>query len=181
MSTLWLSWIHEPIELSQASCFVRRRKDVIYSLCTDGILPMLTEAGYRLPFGATELTLRLLQSLFVLSKGNQIRAYPRPEEEMNQEEQYIEYCSRLDTQTWLEFWDVWGASKDFQEDQKTSRLRFLLPDLLWSWMDVERSPSAIALETLIEEWDAQDEAAKGKDDPYLAETARRDYLDKHWH
>jgi len=181
MSTAWLSWIYEPIEVEEASCFVRRRKDVVYTLCVEGIVPLLAEAGYRLPFSARDLTLHLLQGLYTLSKGKTILPHPRPEEEPNQEDQYREYTSRLDTQTWLDFWETWGTSHDFQEHRRTSQMRFLLPELLWSWIDLERSPSAMALEDLLEEWEAQDEAAKGKDDPYLAETARRDYLDKHWH
>ncbi len=181
MNTAWVSWIHEPIELEEAGCRVQRRKDVVYTLCEKGIFPLLTGAGYRLPFGTQELTARLLRALFVLSKGKQILPRARPEEEPNQHEQFLEYTSRLDTQTWLDFWEHWGRSQDFQEQRRTSHLKFLIPDLLWSWIDLQRSKSAVALEELIEEWEAQEEAAKGKDDPYLAETARRDYLDKHWH
>jgi len=181
MNRAWLFWIHEPIELHEASLVIRRRKDVVFTLCAEGLLPLLTRAGYRLPFGPQDLTLRLLRAMFELSKGKKVYPHHRPEEEAHSYDQYIEYTSRLDTQTWIDFWELWGASQDFQPHRKTSEIRFLLPELLWSWMDLERSPSAVALEELIEEWDAQDEAAKGKDDPYLSETARRDYLDKHWH
>jgi hypothetical protein len=59
-------------------------------------------------------------------------------------------------------------------------LRSLLFEFLWSWLDFETSPAIQDLLQELEDTEYFDEGSKGKDDPYLQESSKRDYHDRHW-
>lgn len=180
MQSRWSLWIQEPIALSEAGLTPVVRSDAIRQLCEEGLLPLLRSSGYILRISPRELCRQVLLVVYALSEGRTVLPNSR-DEEPYAADQYQEYCQRLDSQAWDLLWEQWGALQDFQEHRRTSKVRYLLPELLWSWMDLERSPTAVSLVKSLEEQEAHEEATKGKEDPYLLETARREYLDKHWH
>ncbi len=125
-----------------------------------------------------ELVKTLLTLLYKLHEGKTVR--PIETDILNEKEQYELYCYKLDTQTWMEFWETWGF-QDFQEGAYASNLRFLLSEFVWTWLDLDSSKAAIELDTELYILHMEEEGAKGRDDLYLQETSKRDYQDRHWH
>ncbi len=175
----WYAWTHEPIWMDEGSSLILR-KDAIALLCRKGLLPLIHSHGYALELSEDELIRVLLRCLFAVFQGK--RVYPKNthKDAPHRQEHYFHFMFKLDTILWLAFWETWGTLQDFQESSYGYNVRFQLPELIWSWVDLNQSPAAIDLEEQLQDEDAFAEASKGREDPYLQETARRDFQDRHW-
>jgi hypothetical protein len=104
-------------------------------------------------------------------------------------EEYInEYNDTMDTLELEPFWEKWGSIEDFCEDHYAYTLRYTLPTFLWAHIDLENSPATIKLEKQLDEMREIEEYEFGKrdirggrEDPYLHDTSRINYEDRHWH
>lgn len=178
MKTTWDYWINESIYIEKRGTVTVKRKQAILSFCKEGLRPFLQKAGYRIYYKDTELTHIVLRLLYTVHQGKKVKP-------LNvlcdySKEQYDLYTYKVDTQAWDSFWNRWGQLQDFEEDSYAFRLRNELPLYIWSWLDVDNSTTVIQLWKEIEEQEYHDEVSKGKDDPYLVDTIKRDYQDRHW-
>lgn len=178
MKTNWDYWINEPIYTDKGTINIVKRKQAIASFCVDGLLPFLENAGYRIYYKDTELIHIVLSLLFAVYQEKTVKPIRVPCDYYN--EQYELYSYKLDTLSWEEFWNRWGDIEDFEEDSFAFKLRAIFPLFIWSWLDLDNSPTAIELWKEIEEQEYHDDVSKGKDDPYLQDTLKRDYQDRHW-
>lgn len=174
----WGYWLNEPIYTDKGAMNILKRKEALYLFCKEGILPLLESTGYSSNKSNDELFVTILRVLFTLYRGKTV--LPHEVDFPHGEEHYSTYVYLLDTQAWDNFWLKWVNLEDFEQHAYGYRLRWLLPDLLWSWMDFDNSKTIQTLEQELLEIEAQDESSKGKDDPYLQENSRRDYQDRHW-
>jgi hypothetical protein len=156
-----------------------KRKHALLAFCQEGLIPFVESAGYKFRFAEGQLYRVFLRMMYSLYEGHKIK--PMINDCQYYEDQYDFYSYKLDTETWQKFWATWGTLEDFTEDNYANCLQFELAEFVWSWIDVDVSPSALQLYKEIEEIEYQEEVTKGKDDPYLQETARREYQDRHWH
>lgn len=175
---MWDYWINEPVFLDGGVMNIVKRKQAISIFVKEGLLPLLESAGFRCVYTDVQLIHILLSILYRLYEGKDIIPYQRSEQNI-QEHQWL-YEHRLDSFAWNRFWKRWGSSQDFEEGRFGECLRFKLPTLVWSWIDLDQSPASIGLEKELEEQEYQDEHSKGKEDPYLQDHSRRDYQDRHW-
>ena len=176
MESTWNFWINEPIYESDRGLLFRKRKHVIADLCLKGLVPMMKEAGYRFRMANGDLVKQVLLLVFEVSRRKKVIPNRTDFEIPYAREQYAYFHHCIDTEVWLDFWDVWGGIQDFHE----SPLRFQLPEFVWSWVDLEKSPTVIQFEKDLQEEDYHEEVSKGKDDPYLQDTLKRDFQDRHW-
>jgi hypothetical protein len=178
MYSSWEYWINEPVFLDKGISNILKRKQAVSIFVKEGLLPLLESNGYKLILNEARLTKTLLQMLFALYKGEKIKPHlldgNLPEEHLH----YFEY--RLDSSVWDSFWTQWGSFQDFEEGRCGESLRWTLPSFVWSWIDFESSTAIYQIQKEIEEEIYQEEGSKGKEDPYLQETSKRDYQDRHW-
>lgn len=179
MSSTWDYWINEPIYFDQGVSNILKRKHAMYFFCRDGLVPLLSNAGYTFFESDTKLTKQLLRLCFELSRGSKV--IPTYQTWPYYIEQYDLYCHTFDTECWSIFWKKWGVLQDFEEGAYGHSLQFILPEFVWSWLNLDASPKAIRLEKELDEIEDYEELSKGRDDPYLQETSTRDYQDRHWH
>jgi len=173
----WAYWINEPIFIDKGLQY-EKRKHAIYRFCRDGLIPLIESAGYRFEYKDSKFYHAFLSMLHLVATGHTVK--PVTVEIPNQEEQYSEFHSRLDSEVWQEFWTEWGFLQDFEEDAYGHRFHYELAEFVWSWLDFEKSPAVESLYLKLEAEDSYEEGPKGKDDPYLQETSKRDYQDRHW-
>lgn len=171
-------WLNEPIYTDSGVTSIEKRKHAIHSFCTRGLIPLLESHGYKFRFSDGDLYKNVIALLFNLFEGQKVKPYGI--EINNQEEQYDTFCYSLDTDTWDHFWKTWGTIQDFEEDRYAHRLVYELPGFVWSWLDFEHSPTVVKLYAELEDVETMEEGSKGRDDPYLQETSKRDYQDRHW-
>ena len=177
MST-WEYWINEPIYVDKGITNILKRKQAIYLFCKDGLIPFVKQEGFSLVYDTKELTVILLRLLYGLYKGYDVK--PNRTEKDVPKEFYDEYCYRLDSQEWELFWSKWGDLQDFEDGRFAYSLRFTLSEFVWTWIHLENSSTTRELMRRIEEESYGEDGFKGKEDPYLQETSRRDYSDRHW-
>lgn len=170
--SLWTYWCNEQISKDDGIYNICSRKTAIWDFCEQGLVPFLKQHGYPFAKNMPDLHLAVLRLLFAIYEGKHVEPVPSP---FSGTEHYDMYCFRVGSVEWQSFWTAWGQLDDFQG--YATSFQYRLPEFVWSWLDIERSTTFKAIEDEIEE---QEEEAKGKDDPYLAETSRRDYQDRHW-
>lgn len=175
---MWDYWINEPVFLDEGVLNILKRKHAIYVFCTEGLLPFLERFGFAIVYDEKQLTAILLRMLYALSQRKQIKSVPFQDKPY--EEVYAYYLHLIDSQEWERFWSTWGQMQDFLPDSFGYKLRAELPEFIWSWLDFDSSYAIQDLLRELEEADSSDEGTKGKDDPYLQETLKRDYQDRHW-
>ena len=179
MDSRWSYWINEPIFMDGGVMNIVKRKHAMYIFCKEGLIPMLKSSGYTFAMNDSLLVKQILQLCFALSKGHTV--LPKEQQCAYMEEQYDYYNYLFSTQRWEKFWKRWGNMQDFQEGHYGYYLRYTFSDFVWSWLNIDASSTAIALEQELDAQHDYDEFTKGKDDPYLQETSTRDYQDRHWH
>ena len=173
----WGYWLNEPIYTDTGVFSIEKRKHIIHSFCMKGLIPLIESQGYKFRLNNTQLYRTVLDLLFQLYEGHRVMPYIIDID--NFSEQYETYCYRIDTDAWDSFWKIWGTIQDFEENYYAHRLRYELHSYVWSWLDFERSPTVLDVYEELKEEEAMDES-KGKEDPYLQETSKRDYQDRHW-
>ena len=180
MEETWRYWINEPIYEYETGIQIGKRKHLLREFCLQGLLPLVKHAGYVFQCSDGKLVKQVLLLLFYKSRGKKVVPKPILSDSPYEVEQYFHFHYNLDTRTWLDFWDTWGGIQDFQEGSFGYDLRFQMSEFVWSWLNLEMSPAAIDFEKEIEEDLYEEEMSKGKEDPYLQDTLRRDYQDRHW-
>lgn len=175
----WITWLNEPIYTDAGIHNIQKRKYAIYIFLTEGILPFIQSSGYRFRHDTKVMTRLLLSALYFYSTDFKMPIYRHSIPNLKDHE--VEFYDALDTIAWSRFWEKWGSFQDFDIDSSTYRFRFVLPTLLWSWIDLDTSPRVLHLAKIIEIVEMHEEGTKGRDDLYLLETARHDYQDRHWH
>lgn len=176
MEHRWYTWINEPIFLDETT--ILPRKEAIAYFCKEGLFPFVKHQGYRFRLHDAGIIKYVLKVLFFISEKKKVYPSAHAKEIPHLEEQYFHYCSRLDTIAWMEFWETWKLFQDFQEGHYGYNFRFSIPEFIWSWIDLVDSETAIAVEQELDEKEYED--SKGKEDPYLQDTYKRDYQDRHW-
>jgi len=177
MVTSWDYWINEPVFLDKGVMNIVKRKQAIYCFVKEGLIPLLESKGYRLLLNEAHLTKTLLHMLFALYKGKEIQ--PRLLDIDISEEHYSYFAYLLDSSVWDSFWKQWGSLQDFDEGGCGETLRVTLSTFVWSWIHFENSPTILRFQEELNDEEYHEEGSKGKDDPYLQETLKRDYLDRH--
>lgn len=178
MVTSWDYWINEGVFLDKGVSNIVKRKQAISIFVREGLLPLLESKGYKLFLNEAQLTKTILQMLYFLRDGKEIKAQPL--EECIPEEQYVYFDYVFDSSVWQRFWRYWSCLQDFDEGGCGESLQISLSSFVWSWIDFDRSDAVYKLQKELDDENYQDEGSKGKDDPYLQETSRRDYLDRHY-
>lgn len=173
----WGYWINEPI-FTDKGCAYAKRKHILYSFCMDGLIPFVEKAGYKFLYRDTELYKIFLTSLYYIHQGKRVR--PNRILCDAHEEQYATFHQRLDSDAWMKFWNTWGCIQDFDTEGYAHRMQFDLAEFVWSWLDFDISRAVRQLYEELEQDDYLDEMHRGKEDPYLQETSKRDYQDRHW-
>ncbi len=179
METAWLYWINETIFLDKGVTNAMKRKHAYYVFCKEGLVPFLESHGYIIEGSDQKFTAKLLRLLFHMWKGYHVKAISQDCD--FEEDQFDLYCHTMDSASWERFWSSWEGFQDFEEGAFGHEFRTMLPTFAWSWLNLYASPKANALHKELEEIVREEEAAKGRDDPYLQETHARDYQDRHWH
>lgn len=156
-----------------------KRKHALYLFCTEGLIPFVESAGYKVRVPEAQLYRIVLRLLYTLYQGKPVQ--PIHNDCQYYEDQYEHFHYTIDTDRWQTFWLSWGSLDDFAEGHYAHHLQYELPEFVWSWIHVDSSPSALQLYKEIQDVEYYEEITKGKDDPYLQETARREYQDRHWH
>jgi hypothetical protein len=174
----WGYWLNESIFTDEGVVNLLKRKHALYLFCYEGLIPFVESAGYKFRFAEGELYRVLLRLLYTMYQRKQV--VPILNDCQYYQDQYDYFSYKLDTEMWQTFWKQWGSFQDFAVDGYAHKLHYDIAEFVWSWIDTESSPTALALYRELEEIDYYDEAAKGKDDPYLQETSKRDYQDRHW-
>lgn len=174
----WGFWINEPIFTDEGVYTILKRKQAIHLFCYEGLIPFVEAAGYKFYLNDKELFIAMLRLLYKLQQGAKVQ--PLLVDIPYFEEQYGYFHHKLDTEAWTHFWNKWGSLQDFEKDRYAYCMQYELAEFVWSWIDFDRSPSAQRLHEELEYDEYQEEVAKGKDDPYLQETSKRDYQDRHW-
>ncbi len=177
MNKLWGYWLNEPIYLDKGITNIVKRKEAIRIFCIDGLIPFLKRAGYVFYYNDNEVVKQTCRLLFTFYIGKKVKALPIQYE--NMKEHFDEYECRLGQGDWENFWATWGSIQDFEQDRYGFEMRYILPAILWSWIYFEHSPAIQQLERELQQLEEED-FSKGKDDPYLVETSKRDYHDRHW-
>jgi hypothetical protein len=178
MNSSWNYWINEPVFLDDGVYNILKRKQAIYIFVHEGLVPMVESKGYKFYMNDALLTKTILQMVFALRENKKIQ--PLPCEFQIPQEFYDHFEHQFDSSVWLSFWNEWGNLQDFKEGGCGESLRYQLPVFVWSWIDFHNSDTIYKLAKELEEEEYQEEGSKGKDDPYLQETSKRDYMDRHW-
>ena len=176
--TDWYYWINEPIFLNNGVYTIVKRKEGIRRFCLEGLIPFLQKYGYRIYYSDAAFVKHMLHLLFAIQNGKKVLSFPV--DYPHYTDHKSQFDDLLDGYAWEEFWNHWGKLQDFQEDAYASRFRFQLPLFLWSWLDFDYSSTIQKLERELNQTEDED-FSKGRDDPYLQETSKRDYQDRHWH
>lgn len=174
----WGYWLNEPIYTDSGVYSIEKRKHAIHCFCYQGLIPLVESMGYKFRLNDKELFVTMLSLLFKMHEGHAVA--PHLIDIEHAKEQYDTFYYKLDAEIWERFWMSWGTLQDFDIDRYAFKLRYELPIFVWSWLDFERSPTVLDLYKELEEDEVMDEMSKGREDPYLQETSKRDYQDRHW-
>ncbi len=179
MDTIWLNWINEPIFVDKGTTNIQKRKHAYAFFCLEGLIPFLKSRDYFFEGSSMNLAAKLLRLVYHIYKG--YRVEPISHEHDFEEDQFDLYCHTFDTVAWEHFWDTWEGFQDFEPGAFGHEFKTMLPTFVYSWLDLETSPPAYSLHQELVELMEEEQATKGRDDPYLQETHTRDYQDRHWH
>ncbi len=179
MDTSWLYWINEAIFIDKGVTNILKRKHAYYYLCKEGLIPFLKSHDYVFEGSSMELAAKLLRLMYHAMKGHRVEALTKDYDFKT--EQFDLYCHTIDSLAWDHFWSTWEGFQDFEPGAFGYELQMRLPTFIWSWLDLDNSPTAYILHNELVELMQEEEATKGRDDPYLQETHTRDYQDRHWH
>ncbi len=179
MDTIWLNWINEPIFVDKGITHIQKRKHAYVYFCIEGLIPFLKSQDYIFEGSSMELAAKLLRLVYHIYKDHRVE--PINHERDFEEDQFDLYCHTFDAFAWEHFWDTWEGFQDFEPGAFGHEFKTMLPTFVYSWLDLENSPPAYRLHQELIELMEEEEATKGRDDPYLQETHTRDYQDRHWH
>ena len=174
----WGYWLNESIFTDNGVYNIMKRKHAMYAFCKEGLIPFVEKKGYKFRFFDEKVVRVLLLLLYKLYQGHTVT--PLATACDNHQEQYALFLERFETDEMDQFWSTWGSIQDFDKDGYAHRLQYELIGFIWSWIDFDTSPAILRLYAELDESEMNEEISKGKDDPYLQETSKRDYQDRHW-
>lgn len=180
----WEEWVRKPIFANEGIYVIAPRHQVIRDFVQRGLFPFVKAKGYVFAKDVTGVTNSLLRYLFALYEGEKV-VFKNPHKDW-MKDHFDEFEHRFDTLELEVFWERWGSIEDFQEQRFGETLRYTLPCFLWPSIDLKRSPIFEEIENAIDEmidWEQSQmkKDAKGRDDPYLHDTSKVNYEDRHWH
>ena len=181
---LWERWVRQPIFLGK-STETAPRYTTILNFVEKGVIPFVRKKGYLLREKGDVITKNLLRYMFSLYLEEKvIFQNPHPEAFL---EDIQEFDDQFDSIAVEHFWETWGFIQDFHEGVYAEKIRYTLPAFLWTQIDLENSPRVIQLERLfheileMENYEYFKQNPRAKDDPYLHDTSKVNYEDRHWH
>lgn len=178
---IWEKWVRKPIFTDSGVYNIAPRHMVMRHFIERGVIPLVRAKGFSLQYDGKKLTVKYLQYLFALYLGDKV-LFKRA---ASPKEYFDEFEYHLDTGMMIDFWNKWGCIEDFEEGGYANEARYTLTAFLWSVLDFESSPKFIWLNKILNELDEMErekerKEQKGKEDPYLRESSRYTYEDKHW-
>jgi hypothetical protein len=181
---LWETWTRKVIYADRGVYNIAPRHLVIRNFVQKGLIPFVRSKGYIFSGDATRITNSLLRYLFALYIGDTVQ-FKNPHKNVYKD-YFDEFEHKFDTLEMEPFWDKWDCIEDFQEGQFGEPFKYTFPYFVWASLDLQGSPAFKKLEALFQEIDEMEEAqqrkeAKGKDDPYLHDSSKVNYEDRHWH
>ncbi len=181
---LWEQWVRKPIFADSGVYNIASRYSVIRDFVEKGLIPFARKKGYIFFDKPEKVTLSLLRYLFAVYTGETV-AFRDPHKDIYKDHIY-EFEHRFDSLEIEEFWEKWKEIQDFQEGSYGHILQFTLPQFLWASLNIEDSPITIEIEKILDEVCEMEEQewrreSKGKDDPYLHDSSKVNYEDRHWH
>lgn len=179
---LWERWTREIIFMDGGVTNYAPRHCVMREFIYRGVVPFLKAKGYTTK-DPKQITLSFLRYLFTLYLGQKVRFLNPYKKESN--DHLVEFEDRFDTMEMEPFWKRWGSIQDFEEGRYAHEVRYTLPYFLWTQIVLQSSPAYIKLERILDELDEMEnivrpKESKGKEDPYLQESTRYTYEDRHW-
>lgn len=181
---IWEQWVRKPIFATGGVYNINSRYNVIRDFVEEGIFPFVKRKGYIFFDSPEKVTISLLRYLFAIYNGEKV-LFKDPHEGIYKDHIY-EFEHRFDSMEMEEFWEKWKDIEDFQEGHYGFQLQYMLPLFLWPSLNIQNSPITINMEAIFDEVAAMEEQewrkeSKGKDDPYLHDTSKVNYDDRHWH
>lgn len=181
----WLPWLNTPIYADRGVYAIAPRHLVIRNFVQRGLIPFVRRKGYVFAGDVSQLSMSLLRYLFALSVGDTVK-FKNPHQTVYPDH-FDEFEHRFDSMELEPFWDQWGCIEDFEEGRFGERLKVTLPYFIWASLNLKASPAYQKLEALFKELDesemtpAERKEAKLKEDPYLQDSSKLNYEDRHWH
>ena len=181
----WDTWVRKPIFADSGVYNIAPRHVIIRNFVAHGLFPFVKAKGYVFGKDIQGVTNSLLRYLFALSEGKKV-LFKNPHKDFIQDHR-IEFDHLFDSIEMEQFWEKWQDIEDFQESRFGNCLQYTLPLFIWAAIDLEHSSRFDLVERAldeIEEWEESQfgkKDSKGKDDPYLYDTSRINYEDRHWH
>ena len=181
---LWEQWVRKPIFADSGVYAIGSRYSVLRNFVEEGLFPFVEKKGYLFYESPKKVTLNLLRYMFALYRGQKV-ILKDPHKDIFKDHIY-EFEHRFDTFEMEKFWERWKDIEDFQEGRYAYQLQFTLPQFLWLSLNIEESPITLKIEAILDEGAEMEEQdwrkeSKGKEDPYLHDTAKVNYEDRHWH
>jgi hypothetical protein len=153
---------------------------VIRNFVQKGLMPFVRSKGYVFQGDATRVSNSLLRYLFAVYLDDKV-LFKNPHKHQF-EDHFDEFEHRFDTLEMEPFWERWDCIEDFQRGNFGERVKYTLPYFIWASLDLEGSPAYKKLEAIFAELDEiERKETKGKEDPYLHDTSKVNYEDRHWH
>lgn len=181
---LWDLWVRQSIYIGKSLETAPRYLAIQYFV-KQGLLPFVREKGYAIKGKAEDIAMRVLQYMFALYLDEKVVFQnPHPDAYM---EDIQEFDDQFDSMELEHFWNTWGYLQDFQEDAYAEKFRYTLPAFVWTQIDLENSSRVIEMEKIfqelmeIENYEYLKQNPRAKDDPYLHDTSKVNYEDRHWH
>ena len=180
--TMWETWVRETIFADDGVYNYSSRHAVMFDFIQKGVMPYVKRKGYVFKTDAKDITLSFLRYLFALHLGEKV-IFLDPHK--NEDKLHFEeFEHKFDTMEMEAFWERWGTIEDFHHYAK--KVIYLLPFFIWAQIHLQYSPAYTKLERLLDEVDDMENTkrtkeSKGKEDPYLHDSSRPNYEDRHWH
>jgi hypothetical protein len=179
-SSLWDKWLNETIYADSGIYKYGPRSRVFYEFVRDGLNPFVQSKGYVFNGDVKKITKAFLHFLFAMYTGENI-VFQNPYKDY-EKEHFFEFQHRFDSSAIEEFWKDWCSIEDFQESSYGYKVKHILDGFLWATIDLDKSPITEMIDRILYEEEMEERKdSKGKEDPYLQETSKFNYEDRHWH
>ena len=180
----WETWTQQLIYADLGVYNIAPRYLVIRNFVQKGLYPFVRSKGYTLQGDTTRISNSFLRYLFALYIGDTVK-FKNPHKNVDKEH-FDEFEHRFDSMEMEPFWEKWGCIEDFQDGNFGEKAKYTLPYFLWASLNLEGSPAYRKLEDLFKEIEEMEIAierkeSKAKDDPYLHDSSKVNYEDRHWH
>jgi hypothetical protein len=182
---LWETWTRKTIYADRGVYNIAPRHLVIRNFVQNGLIPFVRRKGYFFQGNVSSITNSLLRYLFALYVGDTVK-FKTPHCNVY-EEHFEEFEHRFDFTEMEPFWEQWECIEDFETGNFGEKAKYTLTYFIWASLDLRGSPAYKKLEAIFKEIEesemtpAERKEAKGKEDPYLHDSSKINYEDRHWH